>query len=97
MVDLQGRKVEEVPSLSIKNQEAYRLVKELAELEQKSMTTVVIEAVRTQLEATRTRQRNEDLAERLLLLGKRTAPLWREPWKSTPHGDLLYDERGLPT
>jgi antitoxin VapB len=21
---------------------------------------------------------------------------WVEPYRSTPHGDLLYDERGLP-
>lgn len=64
-----------MPALNIKNEVAYNLVKELAELEGKSMTTVVIEAVRTQLEATRTSRRDGGLAERLLLLGERTAPL----------------------
>ena len=40
-------------ALNIKNEEAVRLVRELAELEGESMTTVVIEAVREKLDRTR--------------------------------------------
>jgi antitoxin VapB len=83
-------------ALNIKNEEAYRLVKELAELRGESMTTVVIDAVRIQLEHERHARREPGLAEKLIALGERSAPLWREPWRSTPHGDLLYDEQGLP-
>jgi antitoxin VapB len=85
-----------MPALNIKNEEAYRLVRELAELKGKSMTTVVIEAVRAELERERGHQYPEGLAEKLVELGRQASPLWREPWRSTPHGDLLYDENGLP-
>ena len=54
------------------------------------------EAVRERLERVRRQQKKEGLVERLLAMGKETAPLFKEPWRSTPHGDLLYDERGLP-
>ena len=85
-----------MPALNIKNEEAYRLVKQLADLKGESMTTVVIEAVREQIEREQAEQSNEGLAEKLLKIGRETAPLWREPWRSTPHGDLLYDDDGLP-
>ncbi len=83
-------------SLNIKNQEAYNLVKELANLRGESMTTVVIHAVREQLKREHPAQQRHGLADKLLELGRETAPLWREPWRSTPHGELLYDENGLP-
>jgi hypothetical protein len=41
-------------------------------------------------------ERQKGLAERLLAIGKAAAPLWREPFRSTEHGDLLYGEDGLP-
>ncbi len=86
-----------MPALNIKNEEAYRLVKELAEREGKSMTAVVREAVEAQLERTRSaEQEAAGLAERLLAIGRSTAPLWSEPHLSTTHGDLLYDEYGIP-
>ena len=83
-------------SLNIKNEETYRLAHELAELTGESVTTAVREAVRERLERVRRQQKKEGLVERLLAMGKETAPLFKEPWRSTPHGDLLYDERGLP-
>ena len=85
-----------MPSVNIENEETHRLVKEQAELRGQSMTAVVTEAVREQLKKERATQQDEGLAERLLKLGRETAPLWCEPWRSTPHGDLLYDENGLP-
>jgi hypothetical protein len=36
------------------------------------------------------------LSGRLLVIGKSAAPLWREPWRSTAHGEILYGEDGLP-
>ena len=83
-------------SLNIKNEEAVRLIKELASLRGESMTTVVIHAVRKQLDEEHAANADQGLADKLLKLGRETAPLWREPWKSTPHGDLLYDDNGLP-
>lgn len=83
-------------ALNIKNEEAVRLVRELANLRCESMTTVVIDAVREQLAKERAQQSKVGLAEKLLKLGQETAPLWKETWKCIPHGDLLYDEKGLP-
>lgn len=83
-------------ALNIKNEEVVRLVKELAEIEGKSMTAVVREAVEASLESRRTMEaQSTGLAARLLEIGRSTAPLWSEPNLSTTHGDLLYDEYGL--
>jgi antitoxin VapB len=82
-------------SLNIKNEETHRLVQKLARLTGESMTAAVDKAVRERLERVRERQ-NEGLAERLLKIGRECAPLWKEPFRSIEHGDLLYDEKGLP-
>ena len=36
------------------------------------------------------------LGERLLSIGRECAPLFKEPYRSVEHGDLLYGEDGLP-
>jgi len=33
---------------------------------------------------------------RLASIGEECAPLFKEPYRSIEHGDLLYDEKGLP-
>jgi predicted nucleotidyltransferase len=38
----------------------------------------------------------EGFAGRLSAIGRDCAPRLKEPFRSTPHGDLLYDELGLP-
>jgi antitoxin VapB len=81
--------------LNIKNDETYRLVHELAELTGESMTKAVREAVRERLERLR-RERGGSLAERLLAIGRDCAPRLKEPFRSADHGELLYDEKGLP-
>jgi len=81
-------------SLNIKNEETHRLVRQLARLTGESMTAAVDKAVRERLE--RVRRKKGGLAERLLQIGRECAPLWKEPYKSMDHGDLLYDEKGLP-
>jgi antitoxin VapB len=82
-------------SLNIKNEKTHRLVREWAETTGESMTAAVDKAVRERLERVR-RDKKGDLAERLLQIGRECAPLWKEPYKSMDHGDLLYDEKGLP-
>jgi antitoxin VapB len=81
--------------LNIKNDEAHRLAEELARLTGESMTAAVTTAVRERLERIR-RERGDSLAERLVAIGKDCAPRLKEPFRSADHGDLLYDERGLP-
>ncbi len=60
-----------------------------------SMTAAVDTAVQERLERVR-RNEKGNLAERLLQIGRECAALWKEPYKSMDHGDLLYDEKGLP-
>jgi antitoxin VapB len=82
-------------SLNIKNEETHRLAQELAALTGESLTAAVTEAVRERLDRLR-RQRGTGLADRLLAIGKDCAGHLKEPFRSIDHGDLLYDERGLP-
>jgi antitoxin VapB len=80
---------------NIKNEESHRLVTQLAKLTGESMTTAVTIAVRERLERVR-REQGLSLADRLLTIGKDCAAHLKEPFRSADHGDLLYDERGLP-
>jgi antitoxin VapB len=82
-------------SMNIKNEDAYRLTRQLAKLTGESLTTAVTEAVRERLERVR-RGRGEDLADRLLAIGRDCATHLKPPSRTIEHGDLLYDERGLP-
>jgi antitoxin VapB len=83
-------------SLNIKNEETHRLAQQLAELTGESMTTAVTEAVRERLERVRKKKGGMSKAERILQIGRECAARWKEPYKSIDHGDLLYDEKGLP-
>jgi len=82
-------------SLNIKDEKTHRLVRELAKLTGESMTAAVAEAVRERLERVRGKSRT-GVAERILEIAKECGPLWKEPYRSMEHGDLLYDEKGLP-
>jgi antitoxin VapB len=81
--------------LNIKNEETHRLVEELAKLTGESMTAAVTEAVRERLERVR-RAKGISLVDRLVAIGKDCAAHLKEPFRSVDHGELLYDERGLP-
>jgi antitoxin VapB len=95
--DLRARRGEGMAALHIEeDDEAYRLVRELADLRGESMSDVVTKLAREAIEREQVTDADEGLAQRLVQLGKKAAPLWKEPWRSTPHGDLLYDNRGLP-
>jgi hypothetical protein len=80
-------------TIIIETDDAYARIEELAAREGKSVSTVVIEAIDEKLERDQPRIEPEGLAARLIAIGKRTAPVWHD---DTPHGDLLYDEDGLP-
>lgn len=83
-------------SLNIKNEDAHRLARELAALTGESMTVAVTEAIRERIERLKRAKNRNGLAERLLAIGRDSAPRFKEPYRSADHGDLLYDERGLP-
>ena len=76
--------------INIKNPETERLIRELSEVTGKGQTEVVTEAVRQMLD----RERRKGMAERLMEIGRQTAPLLRD----LPDFDSLYDyleeERG---
>jgi antitoxin VapB len=82
-------------SLNIKNKETHRLARQLSKLTGESMSTAVTTAVKERLQRVQ-KDPKEGLAERLMKIAKECAPLWKEPYKSIDHGDLLYDEKGLP-
>ncbi len=82
-------------SLNIKNKDAHKLAHELAKLTGENMTEAVTNAVRERLDRVRG-QRGSGLANRIIRIGKDCAAHLKEPFRSTPHGDLLYDEKGLP-
>lgn len=81
--------------LNIKNEETHRLAKELAKLTGESMTEAIGRAVRERIDRVR-HGRGGSLSEKMLEIGRDCASHMREPYLSTDHGALLYDERGLP-
>ena len=81
--------------LNIKNDETHRLAQELAKATGESMTKAVTEAVRERLKRVR-RQGGAALSERLMRIGRDCAKHLKEPFRSVEHGDMLYDEKGLP-
>ncbi|CAN5805132.1 hypothetical protein BH23ACT12_BH23ACT12_17220 [soil metagenome] len=82
-------------AMSIKNDEAHALVRELAHLTGESQTAAVTQAVRERLARIR-RERGVGLAGRLVAIGQDCAAHLDEPFRSADHGDLLYGEDGLP-
>lgn len=82
-------------SLNIKNEETHRMARELARLTGESMTVAVNEAIRERLERVRGKSK-DDIVEQIMKIAEECGPLWKEPYRSIDHGDLLYDEKGLP-
>lgn len=82
-------------SLNIKNATTHRLAQDLAGVTGESLTEAVTEAIRERLNRVRTTQ-GRRLADRLVAIGKDCASHLKEPYLSIDHGDLLYDEKGLP-
>jgi antitoxin VapB len=84
-------------ALNIKNEETYKLVKELADLRGETMTAVITEAVREKLERERKPQINEERMQYFLDLGRRIRETADPEWLAKdPFEELYDDELGLP-
>ena len=83
-------------SLKIEDEETCRLAAELASLTGETATVAITVALRERLEREK-RLRNADaLVRELLAIGERCAARLKPGPSAVEHGDLLYDEQGLP-
>ena len=83
-------------ALNIKNDETCMLARDLAQLTGETMTGAITVALRERLEREKRRRDADVRAEELLAIGRRCARLLGSSSSAAEHGDLLYDERGLP-
>ena len=83
-------------SLNIKNEETCRLAGELANLTGETMTGAITVALRERLERERRERGVEARITKMRAVAERCADLLRDGPSAVEHGDLLYDERGLP-
>ncbi len=83
-------------SLNIKNPETYRLAKELADETGESVTTAVTEAIRERLERIRRTEDGAGMAERIHAIAADMRARLPDDFFDVEHGELLYDEDGLP-
>jgi antitoxin VapB len=84
-------------SLNIKRSETHALAERVAKLTGETLTEAVTTALRERL--ARLEQSggfDEALYQRLKAIAAGCRKHMKEPWLSVEHGDLLYDERGLP-
>jgi antitoxin VapB len=81
-------------SLNIKSPEAHELATQLARVTGESMTKAVTEAIRERLEREQRRRDEEAVVAKAMAIARRVASYPRKDRR--PHGELLYDERGLP-
>jgi antitoxin VapB len=78
--------------ISIKNPEAERLIRQLAEMTGEGQTEAVMNAVRERIE--RLSSEKKSRLEKIMAISRKTAPLLRD---MPDHGDYLYDPvTGLP-
>ncbi len=83
-------------SLNIKDPEAHVLARRLSTLTGETMTRAVVEALRERLERAEAGHRSKGTAEDLMEIGRRFREHCKDPGTSLDHGELLYDELGLP-
>ncbi len=83
-------------SLNIKNDETCLLARNLASLTGETMTGAITVALRERLERERRRMDADAGVRDLLAIGRRCAKSLKPGPSAVEHGDLLYDERGLP-
>ena len=83
-------------SINIKNEETCRLARELASLTGETMTGAITVALEERLERESRERSVEARVRELHEIGQRCARLLRDGPSAIEHGDLLYDERGLP-
>jgi antitoxin VapB len=79
--------------VNIKNPEAERLIKELAELTGESQTAAVAQAVRERI----ARLKRRGLSDHLMELGRQAAACMTEEERTFDYNAFLYDDKtGLP-
>lgn len=81
--------------ISIRDPETDRLAREVARLTGETITGAIGTALRERLAQEQVR-RGGGRVRRLLAIGDRCARHMGQPFSSTGHGELLYDELGLP-
>jgi antitoxin VapB len=82
-------------SMNIKNEAAHKLARQISRLTGESITEAVTKSLRERLGRVQT-GRSPALSARLLEIGRDCAGRLKEPFRSVDHGELLYDEKGLP-
>ena len=83
-------------SLNIKNEETCRLARELAQLTGETMTGAITVALEERLERERRQRSVEERLRDMRAIAERCASLLGDGPAAADHGELLYDERGLP-
>ena len=83
-------------SLNIKNEETCRLASEMARLTGETMTGAITVALRERLEREKHARSVEARVQELRAIADRCAKLLGPGPSAVEHGDVLYDERGLP-
>ena len=82
-------------SLNIKNPEVVRLARTVAAASDESLTEAVEVALRERLERLQRGDTTTRL-QRLKAIRVDAGRRWADPGATADHGDLLYDEQGLP-
>ena len=83
-------------SLNIKNDETCRLASELARLTGETMTGAITVALRERLDREKRERSVEARIQKMRATAERCAKLLAPGPSAVEHGDVLYDERGLP-
>ena len=83
-------------SLDIKNSKTCSLARELARLTGETMTGVITVALRERLEREQRKRSVASRSRELRAIAERCATLMGPGPSATQHGDLLYDDQGLP-
>lgn len=79
--------------LNIKDPEAHRLARAIAQRTGEPMTRIIVDALRDRL-SNLEKQGDKASVGELLTIARRTSQLVHGPQEA--HGDLLYDQDGLP-
>lgn len=83
-------------TLNIKNEKTCRLARDLARLTGDTMTGAITLALQERLAREERRRDLDARIEELLAIGRRCAESLQPGPSAVEHGDLLYDDRGLP-
>jgi antitoxin VapB len=82
--------------MNIKNAETHRLVRELAELTGESQTAAITQAVRERLDRVRKKDESGQRLQRMMEVAQDCSLRLSDAEKAIDHGELLYNENGLP-